>query len=119
MMTPAQVPARTARRPLAWLTSLRWRERWVLGLWLVIAVVVWNGLYDLLLARSTQTYLFETAIHQAGQGPYVDLTETLDDAVVYASWISTLWAALLLMAGVFTIWTVRQAGPSGVPEPRQ
>ena len=40
------------------------RERIALSLWLGLAIVAWNGLYDLLLARSTQHYLFQQAIHQ-------------------------------------------------------
>ncbi len=90
------------------MTALGRRERIAVGLWIVIAVVVWNGLYDLLLARSTQTYLFRQAIHQAGLGPWVDLTSALDVAVREAAWLSTLWACLLLLAGLITIrliWT--------------
>ncbi len=90
------------------MTALGRRERIAVGLWIIIAAVVWNGLYDLLLARSTQTYLFKQAIHQAGLGPWVDLTSALDIAVREAAWLSTLWACLLLLAGLITIrliWT--------------
>ena len=90
------------------MTALGRRERIAVGLWLIVAVVAWNGLYDLLLARSTETYLFRQAIHQAGLGPWVDLTSALDVAVRDAAWISTLWACLLLLAGLITIrliWT--------------
>ena len=90
------------------MTALGRRERIAVGLWLIVAVVVWNALYDLLLARSTQTYLFRQAIHQAGLGPWVDLTSALDVAVRDAVWLSTLWASLLLLAGLITIrliWT--------------
>jgi len=83
------------------------RERFAVGLWVVIAVVAWNGLYDLLLARDTQTYLFKTAMHSAGLGPPLDLTETLDAAVRYAAWVSTVWAGLLLGAGLITIRAIR------------
>jgi hypothetical protein len=85
------------------MTALGRRERIAVCLWLIVAVVVWNGLYDLLLARSTQTYLFRQAIHQAGLGPWVELTPALDAAVRDAVWISTLWASLLLLAGMMTI----------------
>ena len=85
------------------MTALGRRERIAVGLWLILAVVVWNGLYDLLLARSTQNYLFRQAIHQAGLGPWVDLTTALDVAVRDAAWLSTLWACLLLLAGLITI----------------
>ena len=79
------------------------RQRLAVCFWIVIAIVVWNGLYDLLLARSTETYLFKQAIHQAGMGPWVDLTTALDVAVRDAMWLSTLWASVLLLAGLLTI----------------
>jgi hypothetical protein len=85
------------------MTAIGRRERIAVCLWLIIALVVWNGLYDLLLARSTQVYLFRQAIHQLGLGPWVDLTTALDIAVREAVWISTLWASLLLLAGMITI----------------
>jgi hypothetical protein len=85
------------------MTRLRRGQRIAVGLWLVVAVVTWNGLYDLLLARSTQNYLFRTAMHDAGLAPAVDLTAALDYAVLEAVWLSTLWASLLLLAGLVTI----------------
>jgi hypothetical protein len=85
------------------------RARLAVALWLVVAVVVWNGLYDLLLARSTQTYLFEVAMHEAGRGPAVDLGRAMAEAVTYARWIATLWAGLLFALGLATIRLVRGA----------
>jgi hypothetical protein len=83
--------------------ALARRERFAVMFWVAAAVVVWNGLYDLLLARSTEAYLFRTAIHTAGLGPPVDLTSALDYAVMHAVWLSTLWAGALLIAGLVTI----------------
>ena len=79
------------------------RERIAVTVWVVVALVVWNGLYDLLLARSTQNYLFRTAMHEAGVAPAVDLTAALDYAVLEAVWLSTLWAGSLLLLGLVTI----------------
>ena len=79
------------------------RERIAVTVWVLVALVVWNGLYDLLLARSTQNYLFRTAMHDAGVAPPVDLTAALDYAVLEAVWLSTLWAGLLLLLGLITI----------------
>jgi len=93
------------------MTKLGRRERIAVGVWVIIALVAGNALYDLLLARDTQTYLFKTAMHSAGLGPPVDLTATLDAAVAYAAWVSTLWATLLLLAGCFTIYLTRHAPP--------
>jgi hypothetical protein len=84
-------------------TALTRRERIGVGLWLLLALVAWNGLYDILLARSTQHYLFQAAIHQAGLGPPVDLTKALDVGVRDARWLATLWAGIMLLAGMWTI----------------
>lgn len=89
------------------MTPLGRRERLAVWLWLIVAVVVWNGLYDLLLARSTQTYLFRQALHQARLAPWNDLTLAMDVAVRDAAWISTLWASLLLLLGLLTIRLLR------------
>jgi hypothetical protein len=83
------------------------RERIAVTVWILVALVVWNGLYDLLLARSTQNYLFRTAMHQAGVAPAVDLTAALDHAVLEAVWLSTLWAGILLLLGLLTIRFLR------------
>lgn len=93
------------------MTPLSRRERVIVGLWLAVALVVWNGLYDLLLAKSTETYLFQTAVHRAGLGRRVDLTASLDYAVLNAAWISTLWAGILLLLGLVTIRTFARRSP--------
>jgi len=84
------------------MTPLGRRTRVAVTLWVILAVVAWNGLYDLLLARSTETYLFRQAMHVAGRGPWVDLSTALDVAVRDAAWIATLWASVLLLAGMVT-----------------
>jgi hypothetical protein len=93
------------------MTALGRRQRLAVCLWIVIAIVVWNGLYDELLAKSTQTYLFEQALHLSGQGPWVDLTAALDAGVRHAALIATLWAGLLLGAGLATIRLVSGVRP--------
>jgi hypothetical protein len=93
------------------MTALSRRERVAVALWLAAAVIVWNGLYDLLLAKSTETYLFRAAVHQAGKAPPVDLTSALDYAVINAVWLSTLWASLLLLLGLITIRITVHRGP--------
>ena len=85
------------------MTPLGRGQRIAVVIWVILAVAAWNGLYDLLLARSTQNYLFRTAMHDAGLGPAVDLTAALDYAVLEAIWVSTLWAGILLLAGLVTI----------------
>jgi hypothetical protein len=94
--------------------SLERRERTVVTLWLVLGVVVWNGLYDLLLSRGITNYLLEHAMYAAGRGPYVSLARELDLAVRDAGWISTLWSSLIVLAGLVTV-RVLTGGRSGAP----
>jgi hypothetical protein len=86
---------------------LRRREAIAVGLWVLLAIIVWNGLYDLLLARSTQNYQFRHAIHEAGRGPWIDLTNAMDVAVRDAIWISTLWGSIILLCGLITLRMMR------------
>jgi hypothetical protein len=83
-------------------------ERVALGAWVIAAVIVWNGLYDLLLNRAAKDYLFRSALHELGRGPAVSLSDEMAIAVRYAIWISTLWAVLLLVAGFLTLRVGRE-----------
>jgi hypothetical protein len=48
-------------------------------------------------------YLFRSALHEAGRGPMIPMSEIMDVTVRDAVWVSTLWASLLLLAGLVTI----------------
>lgn len=84
-------------------------RRTAIWIWIGIAVVVWNGLYDLLLNRAAKDYLFRAALHDAGRGPFVSLSEMMHVAVRDAALISTLWAGLILLAGLWTILVATNA----------
>jgi uncharacterized membrane protein SpoIIM required for sporulation len=79
------------------------RARVAAVLWCVIAVVVWNGVYDLLMMRAVQEHLARAAMHEAGRGPSVPLSLVMSYAVDDAVWKSTLAASLMLLAGLLTI----------------
>jgi len=78
-------------------------ERIAVLVWIVLAVVVWNGIYDLLLTRGIKDYLLRNAMHQAGRGPDVSMTALMDITVNQAFWLSTLWASVVLFAGLMTV----------------
>jgi hypothetical protein len=80
------------------------RERIAAAVWVVIAIVAWNGVYDILLTRGVKDYLLRNALHLAGRGPAVSMTERMDAAVAEAFWLATLAASILLLAG---LWTIR------------
>jgi hypothetical protein len=85
-------------------------ERLAVLLWLIVAVAVWNGVYDILLTRGVQESLFRAALHQAGRAPAVPLAQVMDLTVRDAIWIATLWSALILLAGLTTIRLLRPGG---------
>ena len=86
------------------MTALGRRERLAVSLWLIVAVVVWNGLYDLLLARSIKEYLFRAALHDAGRGPWVDLTSAARCRRLRCRLaVDVVGRASLLLAGLVTI----------------
>ena len=79
-------------------------RRIALALWILMAVVVWNGLYDLRITLGIREFLLEHALHEAGRGPAVSMPEHLQETVRDAVMVASLWASLILTAGV---WTVR------------
>ena len=76
-------------------------------MWLVIAILLWNGVYDMTLGEGIKEYLFRSALHEAGRGPRVGIASVLDPFIFDALWVSTFWASLVMLAGLFTIRTLR------------
>ncbi len=82
------------------------RERVLVGAWIVIGVVVWNGIYDFVMFRGVQAYLFRNALHALGRGPDVPMALYMQGVAYDAVWISTLWSGAILLAGLLTIRTL-------------
>ena len=78
-------------------------KRRLLILWLAVAVVVWNGVYDMRMHDATRGYLVETALAQAGLGRGVDMRAAMHRGLVDAIAFSTAWALGILLAGLVTI----------------
>jgi hypothetical protein len=82
-------------------------ERTALWLWLIVAAVVWNGLYDILLTRGVDEFLVRAALYQAGRMPEPSMSHMMDITVRNAIWISTVWSGMILLAGLVTIRLLR------------
>jgi hypothetical protein len=93
------------------MTALRAR-RAAIALWIVMAIVAWNGLYDLRITLGVRDHLMKEALHAAGRGPAVvmadDMAATVRDAVAVAS----LWAVILLGAGLATVAMLSRPAPA-------
>jgi hypothetical protein len=88
------------------------RQRFAVGLWLVLVALLWNGIYDLVLVRGVKEYLFRAALAAAGRGPQTPIAQVMDVAVYEAVWIATFWASAVLLAGLCTIRLMTTGHPS-------
>lgn len=92
------------------MNQLARRRNIAAAVWLIVAAVVWNGTYDMLLTRSVEEFLRRAAMHEAGRGPLVPLSQVMQYSIYEAVWKSTLAASLILLAG---LWTIRYVGQAG------
>ena len=74
----------------------------VLAIWTVTAVVLWNGLYDLRISVGTRDYLLQAALHDAGRGPAVSMSEAMQEHVRAAVTVASFWTALVSAAAVWS-----------------
>lgn len=87
--------------------SLALRERVAVGIWVVIALMAGNGVYDLLVSRGIKYFLFRRALSEAGQAPAVPLAPLMQATVREAAWVGVLWGSVILLAGMCTIRLLR------------
>jgi len=78
-------------------------ERRLLILWIAVAFVVWNGVYDMRMHDTVRGYLVETALAQAGLGRGVDMRTVMHRGLVDAIAFSSAWAFGVLLAGLITL----------------
>ena len=85
-------------------------ERALVGLWVVLGIALWNGVYDMTLGEGIKEYLFRSALHEAGRGPRLPIATVLDPFIFDAIWVSTFWASVVLLAGLIPIRVARRSG---------
>lgn len=78
-------------------------QKRLLILWLAVAFVIWNGVYDMRMHDAVRGYLTETALAQAGLGRGVDMRVVMHRGLVDAIAFSTAWACGVLLAGLITV----------------
>jgi len=83
-------------------------ERRLLILWFALALVVWNGVYDMRMHDTVRGYLLETAEARAGLGRGVEMREYLHRGFVDALAFSTAWSLGVFLAGLATMYTYRK-----------
>ena len=78
-------------------------EKRLVILWVAVAFVVWNGVYDMRMHDTVQHYLYETALARARLGAGVDMRATLHRGLLDAIAFSTAWALGVFLAGIATM----------------
>jgi hypothetical protein len=86
------------------------RERVALGLWVLLAVFIGNGIYDVLIARGIKEFLFRHALSEAGVAPAVPLAPLMHTTMLHATGVGVLWAGLVLLVGFATMRLMRPSG---------
>jgi hypothetical protein len=83
-------------------------ENRLLLLWLAVAFVVWNGVYDMRMHDTVRGYLLAAAEARAGLGRDVDMRAYLHRGFIDALAFSTAWSLGILLAGMSTMYTYRR-----------
>jgi len=71
--------------------------------WVVLAVVLWNAIFEMLVDQGVKQYLFRAALHEAGRAPFVPIRDVMDPAIYRATWVATMWTSIGLLAGMLTL----------------
>lgn len=86
--------------------------------WLAVAVLVWNGFFDVFVTRGEKQYLLDQARHEAGVGPAPSMdgimSATIRDAAVKAG----LWGVIVFACGLGGSACVHRLARGGGERPR-
>ena len=83
--------------------ALRRRQRIAVAIWCVLAVALWNGIFEMMVVRGVKEYLFRAAQHEAGGRPFTPVADVMDPAIFHATWVATLWTSIVFLAALLTI----------------
>jgi hypothetical protein len=79
------------------------RDRLFVVVWIVLAVALWNAIFEMLVDQGVKQYLFRAALHEAGRGPFVPIPDVMDAAIYRATWVATMWTSIVLLAAMLTL----------------
>jgi hypothetical protein len=84
------------------------RRRVILAVWVVLAVALWNAIFEMMVVRGVKDYLVTAALHDAGRRPFTPIATVMDPAIYKATWVATLWTSVVLLAAMLTIRTLQR-----------
>lgn len=78
-------------------------ERIAVALWLVLALGLWNAIFEMMVVRGVKEYLFRAALFDAGRGPLTPIRQIMDPAIFDATWVATVWTSIVMLLALVTI----------------
>ena len=87
------------------------RDRILVVIWIVLAIALWNAIFEMLVDQGVKQYLFRAALHEAGRSPFVAIPDVMDAAIYRATWVATMWTSIVLLAAMITLRLATRAGP--------
>jgi hypothetical protein len=76
----------------------------------VVAIFVWNLVFDLWLGQAERQYLWKKAAHALGEGRDVTLDGSMAVAVREGAWVATWWTVGVVAAIALAAWLGWRAG---------
>lgn len=87
------------------------RERLAAVLWVLLAMFIGNGIYDVLVARGIKEVLYQYALSEGSGSAPVPLKAMMRTTVHHATEIGLLWAGLILIVGFASMRLLRAMAP--------
>jgi hypothetical protein len=74
------------------------------ALWLILAVVIWNVVFDSYIDAGMAEYLRRQAFYEQGRGSQPSIDVVMDDAVAHGARAATGWAGAVAAFGLAGVW---------------
>jgi hypothetical protein len=74
--------------------------RWALGLWIALAVVVWNVVFDHTIEVAGRAYLRAAALAAHAGGPFARIDDWMRPAIPAGLWNASAAALVILALGL-------------------
>ena len=81
-------------------------------LWLVIGIVIFNAFFDLYVSRGAREYLQKRAEYELRGGPEPQMDAVMAQSIRDAWVMSSIWAGMVVAAGLGTAFMKRLPPPS-------
>ncbi len=79
------------------------RPRLATALWMVLAVIVWNVVFDRVLVVAGRDYVRSALVAAGGVGPYARIDDQMRPAASRAFWAATTAAGVVVAVGIAAV----------------